>query len=245
MSNSLVIRIDCGSIYPDCYDELSDYFKLCSERWFWGFHDKEGNPHYHWLICTDKTDNLIRQEIRKRLHTKGNGAYQCKKLKDLDAYASYVCFKDHTRGYEVHGFDEERVNTWRDRGTEILESKLKTEKKKKQSGSVDALDLIFKELGPYDWNKDHYYNGDRFMNWMRRHGTLTMYGRYRIIFMAWRDKSVVEFEPDDGFGEDEAMQQMLSEMPEDRHARSLKLYSLARKDYKAYKLWQIDSLFCY
>lgn len=230
MSNSLVIRIDCGHIYPDCYDELADYFKMVSDKWFWGFHDKEGNPHYHWLLCTDVTDNNMRQSIRARLHTKGNGAYQCKKLKDLDAYGSYVCFKHHTRGYEVHGFPDEQVEKWRDRGTEILESKLGKEAKKEKSPTSDPLALLFKEVGYYDWSETHEHNAKIFISFLRRHKSVGMYGRDKLIFRAWKDVSVTKW----SIGEDQP-----GDLPDQL---SRELFNRAKKQLADYQEELINSL---
>lgn len=208
----LAVRIDKDAIQSQDYETVVLYFKAISpDRWFWASHlpepkNKEPNPHWHWFLDTETTDNAVRSFIKRHLMATGNKAYSVRECRDLDKYGSYVCFQESTIEYEIHGFDAETKFNWEQRGLEIIRNRGELPNPgepntKNPKSKIDWLALCFEELGQFRagyYGDTEYEEAQRYMTWVRKHKCLKLYGHYKNVYMAWKDASVHAYFVGDG-----------------------------------------------
>lgn len=86
----LCIRIHCeGTVYT----EGISYLKSISRRWFVARHSTD-RPHYHLYIDTNKTEQTVRVQLKRKLDSTSNRLYSVSSMRDdIYKYYSYVMLK--------------------------------------------------------------------------------------------------------------------------------------------------------
>lgn len=70
-----------------------EYLKSVSRRWFYARHATD-RPHYHVYIDTDKKEQGIRVQLKRKLHSSDNRTYTVAMLRsEMYKYYSYVMLK--------------------------------------------------------------------------------------------------------------------------------------------------------
>lgn len=196
-----VIRIHV-SVIPD-KKPIWDFIQARSTRWFWALHDTKTDPHYHFFMETDLSDNNIRQHIRKFL-IQGSGksiksAYGVglfrRSINDtpdeaLIKYMSYCCFKESEKvtEYNYYNFEDQIVQKARERQEELQEPVAAAKNKQK----ADILAAIMEHIGPYRHWETHYENVVRFAQGRHKlfNHNLYVQGKQEAYLRLWRDVSL-------------------------------------------------------
>lgn len=196
--NRIHIRYHCvdtrGETILFDHDELIERYKKWG-RFVLSLHSGENTrgqkvrDHYHVYIETEKTDNNIRQHVRKHLL---KGVKQCYSVKPAEKgyreNGSYIAFKPQSVSPLFFGFTEEEISEMREYSLQCQQATVKKMSEAKPTSRA-IIDQINSVVG-YDARASDVDNKLAFIRALPRMKNPNMYGKMRSVYQLWKHSAL-------------------------------------------------------
>lgn len=186
----LCIRIHCEGT---AYTEGIAYLKSISRRWFVARHSTD-RPHYHLYVDTDKKEQTVRVQLKRRLQPENDRLYSVSTMRDdIHKYYSYVMLKPEsselTHGVSFQPHDTNRQWDWDDVATKAKEYS-ENVATNRTSIAIKKINWFQQILEHCEWNicktdQDNFETMFRFLIKNKWVNCFTI-GKMQQIFHMWK-----------------------------------------------------------
>lgn len=198
--NKFHIRYHCVDTNGDTvlfdHDDLVERYKTWG-RFVLAKHSGENTKgvvvrdHYHVYLETDKTDNYLRQYIRKHLLKGIKQSYSVKPAdKGYRENGSYIAFKPQSVSPLFFGFSDEEIAEMNEYSKQCQQ--VTVEKMSKSKGESKVIIDLINKLVRFDARKSETDNKLAFIRALPKLKNPNMYGKMRSVYHLWKHSALVQ-----------------------------------------------------